>query len=662
MPASLTRSDHSHFRWAAPSDIRAVIADKKHVMLERLKELQNADGGFRAFYTHDKVSGVWSTAEIVHLAAKASRPAERGWLQPACDYLIASQNEDGGWPFRTPGKSITDVTAWCILAIAHFGAFEVMERGIRFVLRNRVNVGSQNEAGWGLTPFEEDRVYSTWIASYALQRIVARYGEHLEPALIGEIEIALGEAKEWLRSVMSADGGWPATRGAPAQVTSTAVALMTLFMQGEDPNAFTASRDFLLAALHGGLWHPENEIVVTQEGYELTQEWFTAPLALRALIFFAELDLVELRDIDGIFLHLLDLVHPDGSVSAAPGASANFTWTIPYMLDAITKYEQFIQAKAKPYGAFLEKQLEHRARTKRKEMDALLTMSFPCPVSNTFSDFQYELDYHRKFQLLMQVYEITVRYAALVGLSGFLLAKEQNERIHHFLEAEFKRPSFGDWATLLEKLLHDSSGFARLIHPLHAADITKPLHNYLDNAPTKYSLAQLVGSIVALRNQSTGHGAVRTLYEYKVLIEEQEPRLYSFLDRFTFLAHNNSFLVLASEYDEFGQADRYKIRIFKGLSVSDGDLETANRLSEGQRETMVRYVYFQNVANNLIVNLYPFVSYMFCGECKREQFFLYNSAKNGARISYLSYACGHTTERENADHFRKRLDAVGARW
>ena len=77
---------------------------------------------------------------------------------------------------------------------------------------------------------------------------------------------------------------------------------------------------------------------------------------------------------------------------------------------------------------------------------------------------------------------------------------------------------------------------------------------------------------------------------------------------------------------------------------------------------MVRYIYFQNTSNNVIVNLYPFLSYMFCDECRREHFFLYNSIRDDARVAYLSYECGHTMERENGLHIRKRLEASSVEW
>jgi len=123
----------------------------------------------------------------------------------------------------------------------------------------------------------------------------------------------------------------------------------------------------------------------------------------------------------------------------------------------------------------------------------------------------------------------------------------------------------------------------------------------------------------------------------------------------SYLSRYNSFLVLASEYDEFGEGDKYRIRSFNGLKITDSDLETSRRLAEGQRDQMIRYIYFQNTSNNSIVNLYPFLSFTFCKECKKEHFFIFNGRKSQQGISYLSYECGHILDHENGNHFEKRF-------
>jgi hypothetical protein len=645
-----------------PGGVVEHIDSKIHLMLSRLRELQNPDGGFKGFYCNDAASGVWSTAEIVHLVAKDVAQKDATWFRKACEYLAPCQNPDGGWPFRKGGKSITDITAWCCLALSHLGYPDAISRGVHFILHARNNEGSTREDAWGLTSFEQDRVYSTWIASYCLHRLLMKSPEIFSDQLMAEIDSALEQARNWLAKVMNPDGSWSPTSGAAHHHTSTAVALLTLFIQGEDPTKYLASHAFLRKGIHHGLWHPEDEIVVTQEGYELTQQWFTSALTFRALIFFAEMGSAQIDELDGVFTKLLDLIEADGSVTLTVGSSPNLIWTIPYMVDALNKYRMFVLSKQKEYGRFLERKSEHRVRAKREQLDERLQTQFPFPVSAAFSAFQHELDYHRKFQLLLQMYEVTIKYAALVGLSGYLLAKENVEGITELLEGPFKRPSLGDWTRLFESLATESSGFSRLLHPLAGRDLIKPLGDYLETRNHKMNLNQAMANILKLRNTNTGHGAIRTIYEYKLMIEEEEHRLYSFFDRLAFLAKSNSFLVLTSDYDEFGEGDRYKIRIFKGLSISDSDLETSNRLSEGQRDSLVRYIYFQNTENGTIVNLYPFLSYMFCEDCKCEQFFFYNGSPDPERIAYLSYSCGHTTERDNGKHFGKRLGASNVKW
>jgi len=45
--------------------------------------------------------------------------------------------------------------------------------------------------------------------------------------------------------------------------------------------------------------------VVTQEGYELNQEWFTSIFCFRAMIFFAEMGVASIAELDVIYRELL---------------------------------------------------------------------------------------------------------------------------------------------------------------------------------------------------------------------------------------------------------------------------------------------------------------------------------------------------------------------
>jgi hypothetical protein len=643
------------------NEIDAKIA----LMRGRLASLQNEDGGFRAFYCHDRESGMWTTATVVHSLSKLP-PAgdDLGWLRRGCDYLVASQNADGGWPFRAAGKSITDITAWCCLALSHYGYDDAIRRGIEFILQARTECNGQEGAdcpmGWGFTSHETPRTYSTWAACYCLSRLLRTRAELFRDP--EAVEAAMASAKSWLLASRHEDGSWGATAGTPSSYSSTAMALLTLFLQGENPENYGSSYKYLCSGMHDHLWAAENEVVITQEKYELSQDWFTSAQCLAAMIFFAELNIAPIDQVHGVFSRLMKLVRADGNVAIEAQGAADFMWSIPQMVTAAEKYRALILSKQREFNDFLYRQEQQQVSLRKQSMQETLQVHFPYPVSQVFFSYQHELDYHRRFQLILQLYEVAIKYATIVGISGYLLGREQDGAINALLRENFRRPSLGDWSTLVEALLKSSAGFAKLLQPVSAQDVLRNRHSYLNESGAKTNLHQTIEAILTLRNNNTGHGALRTVYEYKQIVEQEEDRLYSFFDRLGFLATGNSFLVLASQYDEFGESDRYKIRVFRGLNISDNDLETPNRLSEGQKDTMVRYIYFQNTSNNTIVNLYPFLSYMYCDSCKREHFFFFNGIKGSERVTYLSYECGHFVERENMAHFRKRLQASGIEW
>jgi len=426
------------------SELLAEIESKLNSMRAKLVSLQNPDGGFKGYYCHDTVSGVWATAEIVHSAARIFSTCGELPLAASQQYLVKSQNTDGGWPFRAKGKSITDITAWCCLALSHFGFCKQIQDGISFLLRTRTNEESEKEAAWGLTALEQDRVYSTWIASYCLSRLLRSSFDEIPPTIVDQMNIALMESKSWLLQARHADGSWGPTREAPAHFTSTSVALLTLFMQGEDPVDFKSSYDFLRSGIRDGLWEPEDEIVVTIEGYELPQQWFTSAICFRAMIFFAELGVASIDELDTVFRRLMELIQADGGVRITPQSSADLVWTIPYMLDALDKYRRFAQSKQREYQGFLERKQERLTLARKKVIEEKLQQQFPYPISQVFFSYQHELDHHRKFQLTLQLYEVAIKYSAIVGLSGYLLSKENLEDIAALIKNSFERPSLGD--------------------------------------------------------------------------------------------------------------------------------------------------------------------------------------------------------------------------
>lgn len=637
------------------------VQEKIRVLADRLASLQRGDGGLRAYRLDDRESGLWTTASAIHISAK-TLPEEPGWVVAARDYLARNRNEDGGWPFRPGGKSTTDVTAWCCLALATGDKADLVRRGVQYLIRARENTGSDKEAAWGLTTFEPDRVYSTMVASYCLSRLLRERNGFFPAEVQEEIRRALADARAWLKAIQNPDGGWGAGRGGTTTCSATAMALLALFMQGEDPRSFGAALRILEARRRGGLWDRECEAVVTREGYELNQEWFTSLFCFRALVFFAELGLASLDDVDATLHQLLSLVREDGSVAMAPGETAELSWPLAYMMEALDKFLGLVRSKRAEYNAFLARRHEEAVRSRKAALENQLHQELPYPVGHAFSLYEHELDFHRKFELMLQVFEVTLKYGSIVALSGYLANRECDPATTALLKEHFRRPSLGDWAALFQQLARTSEGFARLLAPQRPQEVTGLRKGYLEGSGRGENLAETLSAVISLRNTTTGHGAIRSLYEYKLMIERERERLYSFIERMLFLARSHSFLVLESRYDEFGDGDLYRVRVFKGLNIQDSDLETDSRLSEGQKDSMIRYLYFQNSTNNTIVNLYPFLSYMFCDDCRREHFFFFNGLRNDGSVDYLSYECGHHSAKSNLDHYRKRLSASAVQW
>ncbi len=628
-------------------------------LIVSLKNHQLDDGGFRGYHLFDKKSGIWSTCEIVHVLSKVQPSlVEKEWLQNAAKYVALNQNKDGGWGFRVKGKSIIDVTAWACLALSHFNYHEELLKGVSFLLNTKVNLTEEDKGGWGLTNYEPDRIYSTWIAANCLTKLSSQLKNLFDSKQLDDIYTVIRESQKWLVSSKNADGGWGSLGDETSTLTSTAITLISIFSNGEDPANYRESFSFIKERALDNLWELEREIVITQEGYELTQEWFTSVYCFRAYIFFAELGICSLQELHSTYLSLVKLIQ-NGKVKPTNEGSLDLIWTIPFMIEALDKFHHFTIIKRKEYDDFLyQKDIEEK-KQKKNEMEGYLKNLFPFPISQVYFSFSHELDHHRRFQYLVQLYEVIIKFTAIVSLSSIIAANEKIPQLEALVKNRLKKPSLGDWVTIIDMLFNFSTKVFNITYPWEKEELLKRQAGFIDNESPRLNLNQVLSEIVSLRNNWTGHGAVRSVYEYKMEIDKQVPILFSLLNRLMFLAKCNSFLILASEYNEFGDGDLYKIRVFNGLDILDNDLEVQKRLSEGHKDQLIRYVYFHNMESNTIINLYPFLSYMVCPNCKKERFFFFNGIKTSDKSTYLSFECGHTIEYDNMNHFEKRFSAIG---
>jgi squalene-hopene/tetraprenyl-beta-curcumene cyclase len=204
------------------------------VLRARLLDGQRADGTWR-FCTSD----VWDTSLIVRAFAGDPRFADAA-LQPALDFLQATQNPDGGWPFRSGVESDNDTTGAVLLALrGTLQGERTVDRALAYLARVQMPGGL-----WRTWQFRDDPPVEDVIA-HVLSALDAYAGRH---------EIATDPARTWLAAEVERRGVWSASwyRGTPYAVAEIARAL------GPRHPLARAGVDALAAAQQAdGGWAPE---------------------------------------------------------------------------------------------------------------------------------------------------------------------------------------------------------------------------------------------------------------------------------------------------------------------------------------------------------------------------------------------------------------------
>jgi len=146
--------------------------------------------------------------------------------------LLASQNRDGGWPYRPGGPSWTEPTAYALLALQACGsAGEPVARGLGWL-----RAAQRPDGGW---PPQAAVAESTWVTAVATLPGPAGLGETRYRRGIAWIVERSGEESGWLsrlRLFLCGDrqsagqrlAGWPWYPGSSAWVAPTALTMLAL--------------------------------------------------------------------------------------------------------------------------------------------------------------------------------------------------------------------------------------------------------------------------------------------------------------------------------------------------------------------------------------------------------------------------------------------------
>lgn len=231
--------------------IAAPGCDLWFVLRARLLEDQQPDGTWR-FCSSD----VWDTSLIVRSFAGHPGFARQG-LQPALDFLQATQSSDGGWPFRSRVESDNDTTGAVMLALRGSPQGErTVDRAIAYIAK--IQMASGLWRTWqfrddppvedvvahvlcGLDVYPDRHSIATAPARAWLAEQIANRGTWTAswyrgvPYAIAEIGRALGPEHPLVRSGVDAlaacqrdDGGWGSDPGEASNASATGLALMTV--------------------------------------------------------------------------------------------------------------------------------------------------------------------------------------------------------------------------------------------------------------------------------------------------------------------------------------------------------------------------------------------------------------------------------------------------
>jgi squalene-hopene/tetraprenyl-beta-curcumene cyclase len=170
------------------------------MLRERLVADQQPDDTWR-FCTGD----VWDTSLIVRALRGHPRFAREG-LGRALDFLHSTQNDDGGWPFRSGVESDNDTTGAVMLALrGTLHGERTLGRSLAYLGRVQMDDGL-----WRTWQFRDDPPVEDVVA-HVLSALDAYAGRHGLP---------VARARAWLAERVETKGAWAASwyRGIPYAV------------------------------------------------------------------------------------------------------------------------------------------------------------------------------------------------------------------------------------------------------------------------------------------------------------------------------------------------------------------------------------------------------------------------------------------------------------
>jgi squalene cyclase len=205
-------------------------------------------------------------------------------MERAAQFLIESQNPDGGWGYRVRGMSFVEPTAAAMVALRGLDQAST-KRGRDFLVSLQ-----HPDGGWGIAGMDSE---SGWMTAWALIALVenAEAGGSVERGAIWltgtqnmrVTDPGLRQSVEKAFQIDSTLRGWPWQPGDAAWVHPTALAILALVATGRRDEARPGIEYLLDRAVSSGGWNIGNPWMIEKPIPPTIHDTAIALRAIRAM-------------------------------------------------------------------------------------------------------------------------------------------------------------------------------------------------------------------------------------------------------------------------------------------------------------------------------------------------------------------------------------------
>jgi hypothetical protein len=269
--------------------------------------------------------------------------------------------------------------------------------------------------------------------------------------------------------------------------------------------------------------------------------------------------------------------------------------------------------------------------------------TLPFPIAVVYRKMVNAPNSTQRFSLLIELFEVVVRFIVLVLLADYLNSPKEAESVIQEIPdiGRLSAPSLGDWVNLFNSLSHH-----------YMSTNSRPfLKEIKDFKLDRY--ARTLREFVNVRNDSLrGHGSTQTEAEYEIKFQEHSRKLSKLIDDLGFLA--NYRLVKTGLMEKHG--DFFKISV-QNLMGDNPHFTSDHVLLRTPLDTN-KVLYLNAIGESLVLD--PYVVLELCPECKRPEVLLLDKFL-GQKTTYLAYESGHKPSFSTSDQLPLTVRELAAR-